>query len=78
VRNLDPRFYVDASIFERERNELFTRTWQLLGPVSDLGEPGSYVAAEIANMKIFAVRSRDGELRGFKNVCRHRGARLLP
>jgi choline monooxygenase len=29
-------------------------------------------------MKVFAVRGRDGELRGFKNVCRHRGARLLP
>lgn len=29
-------------------------------------------------MKVFAVRSIDGVLRAFRNVCRHRGARLLP
>ncbi len=29
-------------------------------------------------MKVFAVRSNDGVLRAFRNVCRHRGARLLP
>jgi choline monooxygenase len=78
MRNLDSRFYVDPTIFERERKELFARTWQLLGPASDVRERGSYAAVEIAGMKVFAVRGRDDQLRGFKNVCRHRGARLVP
>ena len=32
---------------------------------------------DAAGVKLFALRGRDGVLRGFHNVCRHRGARLL-
>jgi choline monooxygenase len=76
--NLDPRLYASADVFHRERERIFATTWQLMGPASKLSEPGSYVAAEIAGLKIFLLRGRDGVLRGFRNVCRHRGARLLP
>jgi choline monooxygenase len=76
--NLDPRLYASADIFQHERERIFATTWQLIGPASRLGEPGSYVATEIAGLKIFLLRGRDGGLRGFRNVCRHRGARLLP
>jgi phenylpropionate dioxygenase-like ring-hydroxylating dioxygenase large terminal subunit len=75
--NLEARYYVDPSIYDRERNELFARTWQLLGPVSQVAERGEYCAVEIAGHKVFAIRGRDGKLRGFRNLCRHRGARLL-
>ncbi len=75
--NLDPSLYVDPSVFVRERNEIFAKTWQLLGPVSQVAERGEYVAADIAGIKVFAIRGRDGELRAFRNVCRHRGAQLL-
>lgn len=77
MRNLSPELYADPSVFARERGEIFARSWQLLGPASRLEEPGSYIAAEIAGLGIFAVRGRDGTLRAFRNVCRHRGARLL-
>lgn len=75
--NLDPRYYVDPAIYDRERTELFARTWQLLGPVSQVAQRGEYCAVEIAGHKVFAIRGRDGKLRGFRNLCRHRGARLL-
>ncbi|CAN5311536.1 aromatic ring-hydroxylating dioxygenase subunit alpha [soil metagenome] len=75
--NLDPRYYYDPAIFARERNELFARTWQLLGPVTQVKERGEYVAVEIAGLKVFAMRGRDGKIRAFRNMCRHRGARLL-
>lgn len=75
--NLEPRYYVDPTFFERERQTIFRRHWQMLGPVSRIREPGDYLAVEVAGWKLFAMRGRDGELRGFHNVCRHRGARLL-
>ncbi|WP_395684855.1 aromatic ring-hydroxylating dioxygenase subunit alpha [Aestuariivirga sp.] len=75
--NLDPRLYVDPAVLLREREEIFTRTWQLLGPASQVAERGAYVAADLAGIKVFAIRGRDGKLRAFRNVCRHRGARLL-
>jgi choline monooxygenase len=75
--NLDSRYYVDAAVFECERTQLFPKTWQLLGPASDLTQRGAYSAIEIAGHKVFAVRGKDGRLRAFRNLCRHRGARLL-
>jgi choline monooxygenase len=75
--NLDPRLYVDPATLERERQNIFARTWQLLGPAAQVVEAGQYAAAEIAGLKVFAIRGRDGKLRAFRNVCRHRGARLL-
>ena len=76
--NIDPGDYVGREGFEVERERLFQTSWQLLGPAARLTERRSYVAVEIAGMKVFAVRSNDGVLRAFRNVCRHRGARLLP
>ena len=76
--NLDPTFYTTPGTFIDERDRIFAKTWQLLGPVSRLNERGAYTAAEIAGLKVFVLRGRDGALRGFRNVCRHRGARLLP
>ena len=75
--NLDPKLYVDAAVLPRERDAIFARTWQLLGPASQVAERGQYAAADIAGVKVFAIRGRDGELRAFRNVCRHRGAQLL-
>ncbi len=77
MRNLAARLYVDPGIFARERTSIFAQTWQLLGPASAVASAQSYVADEIAGLKVFAIRGRDGVLRGFRNVCRHRGARLL-
>ncbi len=75
--NLDPSYYVDPAILPRERNEIFARSWQMLGPASQVAGRGQYVAADIAGIKVFAIRGRDGSLRAFRNVCRHRGAQLL-
>jgi choline monooxygenase len=75
--NLDPGHYAAPRSFIDEREQVFSRTWQLVGPASQVGDPGSYVAIEIAGLKIFVLRGRDATLRGFRNVCRHRGARLL-
>ncbi|ESX85880.1 Rieske (2Fe-2S) protein [Mesorhizobium sp. LNJC403B00] len=48
-----------------------------MGPVASVATSGQYLAIDIAGTPIFAIRGRDGTLRGFKNVCRHRGAKLL-
>jgi choline monooxygenase len=49
----------------------------MLGPAAQVAAPGQYLAVELANWKLFVMRGKDGVLRGFHNVCRHRGARLL-
>ena len=78
LTNLDARYYVDSGIFDAERQAIFRRHWQMLGPVCRVENPGDYLAVDVAGWKLFAIRGRDGVLRAFHNVCRHRGARLLP
>ena len=75
--NLDPHLYTGPAVLPRERRDIFARTWQLLGPAGQVAERGQYVAADIAGIKVFVIRGRDGSLRAFRNVCRHRGAQLL-
>jgi len=75
--NLEPAFYVDAAVYARERERIFRRCWQMLGPAARLAEPGRFLAVDLAGWKLFVLRGRDGVLRAFHNVCRHRGAQLL-
>ena len=75
--NLEARYYTDPAIFDRERRGLLSGSWQLLGAASRVAEPGQYVAENVAGIQVLAVRGNDGQLRAFRNVCRHRGARLV-
>jgi phenylpropionate dioxygenase-like ring-hydroxylating dioxygenase large terminal subunit len=77
LMNLAPHYYVAPAIFEAERQAIFRRHWHLLGPAAEVARIGQYLAVELAGWKLFVIRGSDGALRGFHNVCRHRGARLL-
>jgi Rieske 2Fe-2S family protein len=77
VRPLDPSFYLDAEIRELEQAEIFARSWQYAAHVGELPEPGSYVTAMAGSEPVLVVRTKAGELRAFRNVCRHRGSELL-
>lgn len=75
--NLAPEHYTSPEIHAKDVQRIFATTWQLIGPAAQVSERGDYVATEIAGLKVFVVRTGDG-LKGYRNVCRHRGARLLP
>jgi choline monooxygenase len=68
--------YLDPAVYQRERDTIFARTWQLVARVADLARPGDFVPATILDEPIVLVRGLDGELRGFFNVCRHRAGQV--
>jgi Rieske 2Fe-2S family protein len=76
-RALHPRLYLDPSLLEAEQELIFERTWQLAGHVSALQKPGSYITCQAGTQPVVVVRDQDRGLRAFRNVCRHRGSRLL-
>lgn len=69
--------YTETKWAEAELEAVFGRTWQWVCHVELLAAPGSYVTATIAGMPIAVVRDRDGSLRAFYNVCKHRAHELL-
>ena len=69
--------YVRASWYNVDLAAIIAKTWQWVCHVEKLREPGSYIAIEIAGKPIAVVRDREGELRAFYNVCKHRAHELL-
>ena len=67
------RWYTDADVLARER-DLFGRMWQYAGR---LPEPGTYFTFAAGDVPLVVVRDREGALRAFVNVCRHRGAEVM-
>lgn len=67
-------WYSDASILARELQGIFRRSWQYAGHLAELQGPGSYFASSTGPVPIVITLDGDGVLRGFVNVCRHRGA----
>jgi Rieske 2Fe-2S family protein len=68
--------YTSAETYARERERIFDRAWLYAGRSATWTEPGAYSLFEIFGESIIIVRGQDGVLRGFYNVCRHRGTRL--
>ena len=69
--------YDDMDFFGAEMDAVIKPSWQLVCHVNDISAPGDYIALDMLNERIVAVRGKDGIVRAFHNVCRHRGSRLL-
>ncbi|MAT95284.1 MAG: (2Fe-2S)-binding protein [Halioglobus sp.] len=76
VMELDVDEYTDPEVFEREKRELFRNYPQFVGPSCLLPEPGDYFAFDDTGVPILIVRTPEGGLNAFVNICSHRGAPL--
>jgi len=69
-------WYVDPRFHDLDREAVFGCSWQHVGHVSQVPAAGDHVLGTVAGNPVIAVRGKDGVLRGFFNVCRHRGGPL--
>jgi Rieske 2Fe-2S family protein len=72
--SLEQRFYTDPEIYALELENIVTRNWIFAGHQSQLAAAGDYIVLNVANESAIVVRSNDGEIKAFANVCRHRGS----
>ena len=70
-------WYTDESIFELEKQTVFSRSWQVAALVDQLSDSGDYVTTDIADEPVVVVRGSDNQLRAFFNVCRHHAAAVM-
>ena len=75
--SLPARYFFDSGVYERERANIFLKSWQLVCHVNELREPGAFVTFGLFDQSVIVMRGRDGQLRAFHNVCQHRGNRLV-
>lgn len=72
-----PEAFISPEYAREERELLWPKVWQHAGRVEDLVEPGSYLTYEIGDDSIIVIRTDEGKLNAFHNVCPHRGRRLI-
>ncbi len=69
--------YDSDEVMALENEVVFRRNWLLVGHVSQIPEPGDFMTLDVADERALVVRGRDGEVRAFHNLCRHRGSRVV-
>lgn len=69
--------YTDPNWHNVDVKEIIAKTWQWICHVEKMRGSGSYITAKIAGHPIAVVRDREGKLRAFYNVCKHRAHELL-
>ena len=75
---LEAPFYTSPAIFDLDLDAIFGRHWIFVGSEPEVPEPGDCVTVDIGRASIVILRDDDLQVRAFHNVCRHRGARLVP
>jgi glycine betaine catabolism A len=76
-RSLPKASYIAEAEFAREREAVLFADWFCVGRAESLVRAGDYLTADVAGESVVVVRGDDGQLRGFYNLCRHRGSRLV-
>ncbi|MBM4185665.1 MAG: Rieske 2Fe-2S domain-containing protein, partial [Gemmatimonadetes bacterium] len=76
LERLDGERYYSREFMQAEWDHIWTKTWQLVARVDDFEEPGSFHVHELGKESFLFVMGEDREIRGFFNVCQHRGNRL--
>lgn len=71
------RNYTDAGVLDREMATVFRDYPMVAGHASHVREPGSYLLGDWSKFPFVVVRDKQGTLRAFLNMCRHRGARIV-
>ncbi|MBB2992963.1 Rieske 2Fe-2S family protein [Mycolicibacterium iranicum] len=76
LATLAGRYYTSTEAFAAEQETIFETMWMCAVRSSDLARPGAFRKVQVGRESVLLVRGRDGLLRAFLNVCRHRGAQL--
>lgn len=70
---LPTRWYADPEIFRLELERIHRRAWHFATHAGDLAAPGDVYVRNVAKVPIVLVHGTDGQVRGYLNICRHRG-----
>jgi len=74
-------FYRDEAAYALVRQRVFARSWQWIGDLADVAEPGTLSPRELLrgclDEPLLLARDAAGELRCLSNVCTHRGNLLV-
>ena len=69
--------YISKDRFNKEKEIIFKDYPIIVGAAGQLKEDGDYFLHDLTGLPIIVIKGKDGKIRSFLNMCRHRGVRLL-
>lgn len=69
--------YSDPDFYGREVETIFNKCWHFVGREDEIPEHGDYLTFDGVPGSVIVTRSGTGEIKAFRNACRHRGTQLL-
>ncbi len=69
--------YNHPELTRLEIERVLMPSWQIVCHVNSIPRAGDYATFDLGPESVLVLKDRDGSIRAFHNVCRHRGARLL-
>jgi len=75
-QTLPSSWYYSPDIYALEKERIFCHEWICAAREEQLPSPGDFLILDVVGESTILMRNRQGVLRAFYNVCRHRGARL--
>lgn len=67
-------FYSDDVVYRADLERIWRTGWLFAGHSCEIPKPGDYFTLEVDADSIIVLRAEDDTIRGFHNVCRHRGS----
>jgi phenylpropionate dioxygenase-like ring-hydroxylating dioxygenase large terminal subunit len=77
ARGLPAWVYNHPTLTRLEYERLLKPSWQIACHVSQIPSPGDFVTFDLYSDSVIVLRDSHGAIRAHRNVCRHRGTRLL-
>ncbi len=69
--------YTDPEVFKSEAKAVLHANWAGLAVGADVPEQGDAKPIEFLGIPLLLLRDKDGDVRVFQNICRHRGMILV-
>lgn len=74
---LPATWYTNPASFAREKARIFQRSWQYVGLIEQVAQPGDFFTCTLGDVPLVVTRDETGTLQALINVCRHRGSELV-
>lgn len=74
---LPAEYYISPELYKKELDVVFGRSWMFACHMSQVEEPGQYVKIMVGEEEVLVTKDKQGQIRGYYNVCMHRAHTLV-
>ncbi|KAH3681003.1 hypothetical protein WICPIJ_008011 [Wickerhamomyces pijperi] len=69
---LPASWWFSKEIFQLEKRSIFMKSWLYTAHASTFKKTGDYFAYNVMGVQFFLIKAKDGSIKAFHNICRHR------